>query len=64
LIKPLNTDTSGKRIWGLNPNVFFLGIVSLLAGWLWQAYSPAATFYLGAGLAFLAMLGMLTLIRE
>ena len=29
-MKPLNTDTSGKRIWGLNPNVFFLGIVSLL----------------------------------
>jgi len=37
---------------------------SLLAGWLWQAYSPAAPFYLGAGLAFLAMLGMLALIRE
>jgi len=30
LIRPLNTDTSGKRIWGLNPNVFFLGIVSFL----------------------------------
>ena len=37
---------------------------SLLAGWLWQAYSPAAPFYLGACLAFLAMLGMLKLIRE
>ena len=37
---------------------------SLLAGWLWQAYSPAAPFYLGAGLAFLAMLGMMALIRE
>ncbi len=37
---------------------------SLLAGWLWQAYSPAAPFYLGAALAFLAMLGMLALIRE
>ena len=30
MIKPLNTDTSGKRVWGLNPNVFFLGIVSFL----------------------------------
>jgi len=30
LIKSLNTDTSGKRIWGLNPNIFFLGIVSFL----------------------------------
>ena len=37
---------------------------SLLAGWLWQTYSPAAPFYLGAGLAFLAMLGMMALIRE
>ncbi len=37
---------------------------SLIAGWLWQAYSPAAPFYLGAALAFLAMLGMTTLIRE
>ncbi len=30
MIRPLNTDTSGKRVWGLNPNVFFLGIVSFL----------------------------------
>ncbi len=37
---------------------------SLIAGWLWQAYSPAAPFYLGAGLAFVAMLGMMALIRE
>ena len=37
---------------------------SQLAGWLWQTISPSAPFYLGAGLAFLAMLGMLTLIRE
>ena len=37
---------------------------SLIAGWLWQTYSPAAPFYFGAGLAFLAMLGIMTLIRE
>ncbi len=37
---------------------------SLLAGWLWQAISPAAPFYFGAGLAFLAMLGMMVLIKE
>jgi MFS family permease len=37
---------------------------SLIAGWLWQAYSPAAPFYFGAGLAFIAMLGIMTLIRE
>jgi MFS family permease len=37
---------------------------SVLAGWLWEAVSPAAPFYLGAGLAFLAMLGLLALVRE
>ncbi len=37
---------------------------SLIAGWLWQAYSPAAPFYFGAGLAFLAMLGIMGLVRE
>jgi len=30
LIEPLDADTSWRRIWGLNPNVFFLGMVSLL----------------------------------
>jgi MFS family permease len=37
---------------------------SVLAGWLWSAVSPATPFYLGAGLAFLAMLGMLLMVRE
>ena len=37
---------------------------SLIAGWLWETISPAAPFYLGAGLAFVAMLGMMALIRE
>jgi len=37
---------------------------SLIAGWLWQAYSPAAPFYFGAALAFAAMLGIMGLIRE
>ena len=37
---------------------------SLLAGWLWDAISPAAPFYLGAGLAFLAMLALMVFIRE
>jgi len=37
---------------------------SLIAGWLWQAVSPAAPFYFGAGLAFIAMLGMMALVRE
>ena len=37
---------------------------SLIAGWLWQAYSPAAPFFFGAGLAFIAMLGMLARVGE
>ncbi len=37
---------------------------SVIAGWLWQAFSPAAPFYFGAGLAFLAMIGLLALVRE
>jgi MFS family permease len=37
---------------------------SVIAGWLWQAVSPAAPFYFGAGLALLAMIGLLALVRE
>jgi MFS family permease len=37
---------------------------SVLAGWIWVAVSPAATFYIGAGLAFLAMLAVMFLVKE
>jgi MFS family permease len=37
---------------------------SVLAGFLWEAVSPATPFYLGAGLAALAVVGMLTLVKE
>jgi MFS family permease len=37
---------------------------SLIAGWMWSAVSPAATFYFGAGLAFLAAMGIWVLVRE
>jgi MFS family permease len=37
---------------------------SLIAGLLWDAFAPAAAFYFGAGLALLAMVGMLFLIKE
>jgi MFS family permease len=50
---------------------YFQGLVglillpaSVLAGWLWEKVSPATPFYLGAGLAFLAMIGMLLLVKE
>jgi len=37
---------------------------SLIAGWMWQSIGPAAPFYFGASLAFIAMLGMMALIEE
>jgi MFS family permease len=37
---------------------------SVIAGWLWDALNPAALFFFGAGLAFIAMVGIMTLIRE
>jgi MFS family permease len=37
---------------------------SVIAGLIWNAVSPAATFYFGATLASLAMLGMLFLVKE
>ncbi|MBN2187204.1 MAG: MFS transporter [Dehalococcoidia bacterium] len=37
---------------------------SLIAGCLWQAVNPAAPFLFGAGLAFLAMIVLLVLIKE
>jgi MFS family permease len=37
---------------------------SLLAGWLWDKINPATPFYLGAGLAFIAMLGLMALVKE
>ncbi len=43
---------------------FTLLPASLIAGWLWQAYSPEAPFFYGAGMAAIATIGMLVLIRE
>jgi len=37
---------------------------SVIAGWLWQVVSPAAPFYFGAILAFIAVIGLLVLVRE
>ena len=52
--------------YGLYHGVVGLSLLpaSLIAGWLWDAVSPATPFFFGAGLAFLAMLGMMALIRE
>jgi len=37
---------------------------SLIAGWLWHLIGPEAPFFFGAGMAGVAMLGFLLLIRE
>lgn len=37
---------------------------SLIAGYLWQVVNPAAPFFFGAAMAFLAMVGFLVLLRE
>jgi len=37
---------------------------SVIAGWLWHLVGPSATFYFGAGMAGVATLGFLLLIRE
>ncbi len=52
--------------YGLYQGVVGLTLVaaSLIAGLLWDNVSTASPFYLGAGLAFLAMLGITTLIKE
>jgi MFS family permease len=39
-------------------------LASLIAGWLWDIVSPSAPFFFGAALAFLAMVGMIALIKE
>jgi MFS family permease len=52
--------------YGLYQGVVGLTLVaaSLVAGLLWDNVSVASPFYLGAGLAFVALLGIATLIRE
>jgi MFS family permease len=37
---------------------------SLIAGVLWDRFAPAAAFYFGAGLALLAMVGMMLFVKE
>ncbi len=59
---------AGKRgtAYGLYHGTIGLSLLpaSLIAGWLWDAVNPAAPFYFGAVLAFIAMLGLMALVRE
>lgn len=52
--------------YGLYNGVISIALLpaSLIAGWMWDAISPQAPFYFGAGLSFLAMLGIILLVKE
>ncbi|MBA7680399.1 hypothetical protein ES703_88714 [subsurface metagenome] len=65
-VADLVTEEKRGTAYGLYHGVVGLTFLpaSLMAGWLWDAISPAAPFYLGAGLAFVAMLGIMRLIKE
>jgi len=65
-VADLVTEEKRGTAYGLYHGVVGLTLLpaSLIAGWLWDAVNPAAPFYFGAGLAFIAMLGMMALIRE
>ncbi len=45
-------------------NSLFLLPAGVIAGWMWEAISPAAPFYFGAALALLASVAILALMRE
>ena len=65
-VADLVTEEKRGTAYGLYHGVVGLTLLpaSLIAGWMWQTINPAAPFYFGAALAFLAMLGIMTLIRE
>ena len=65
-VADLVTEDRRGTAYGLYHGVVGLTLLpaSLLAGWLWQAVSPAAPFFLGSALAFVAMLAMLAVIKE
>lgn len=52
--------------YGLYNGVTSLALLpaSLIAGWLWGASNPATPFYFGAVVAFLAMFGIMMLVKE
>jgi len=64
-VADLVTEERRGTAYGLYHGVVGISLLpaSLIAGWMWQTISPAAPFYFGAGLAFLAMLGMTALMK-
>ena len=64
LLSALIADASPPHLRGTGFGVFHLVsgvallIASVLAGWLWSAYGPGATFYAGAAFAAVALAGL------
>jgi len=61
----VSADKRGTA-YGLYHGVLSLMLLpaSVIAGLLWSAVGPSATFYFGGGLAVLAAIGIMTLIRD
>ena len=59
---PAEARGTAFGIFNLVIGVVLIG-ASLLAGWLWQAHGPAATFYAGAAFTAVALAGLLAAAR-
>ena len=59
---PAEARGTAFGIFNLVIGVVLIG-ASLLAGWLWQAHGPAATFYAGAAFTAIALAGLLAAAR-
>ena len=60
---PAQARGTAFGVFNLVTGVVLVG-ASLLAGWLWQAYGPAATFYAGAAFTAVALAGLLAAARR
>ena len=59
---PAEARGTAFGVFNLATGVVLIG-ASLLAGWLWGAYGPAATFYAGAAFTAIALAGLLAAAR-
>ena len=70
LLSTLVADAAPERLRGTAFGVFHfvsgaaLLVASLIAGWLWDSYGPAWTFYAGAAFTALALLGLAVVRRS
>lgn len=70
LFAALVADTTPEKLRGTAFGVFHLVsglamlLASVVAGWLWQRFGPPATFFAGAGLSVVAIVGFAWILRE